>query len=183
MVDRCCNPNVERYCNYGGRGITVCKDWLSEDGFINFYNWSMSNGYEKNLTLDRMNVNGDYEPNNCKWSTYKEQANNRRNTLYVEIDGIIKTATEWEKEYDLPQSTLKNRVSRGWDKKDLLQKVINVKSEKQSGVKGITWNKRRGKWIIRVKQNKKLVQVGGDTNLEKAKLILDEFKNAGELHD
>ena len=78
MKERCFNQNASNYHNYGGRGITVCDEWRSN--YVAFRNWALENGYADNLSIDRINVNGNYEPNNCRWATSKEQNNNKRNS-------------------------------------------------------------------------------------------------------
>lgn len=75
MKDRCYNPNSPFYKNYGGRGIKVCEEWNKE--FLNFYNWSIQNGHQKDLSIDRKDNNGDYCPDNCRWATDKQQQRNK----------------------------------------------------------------------------------------------------------
>lgn len=110
MMSRCYNPNAANYRLYGGRGIKVCNEWHDAEMFAK---WAKESGYQKGLTIDRINVDGDYEPSNCRWATKKEQANNRRNTIYVTIDGITKTLTGWAEFSGINRNTINRRYQQG----------------------------------------------------------------------
>lgn len=84
MKQRCYNPHNKNYHRYGGRGITICKEWV--DDFMNFYSWSVLHGYADDLTIDRINNDGNYEPSNCRWATWEEQAKNKGKTAFHPTD-------------------------------------------------------------------------------------------------
>ena len=110
MYCRCYYPSTNQYKNYGGKGIKVCEEWKHIEGFINFYNWAMNNGYEKNLTLDRIDNNKNYCPSNCRWITKAEQQFNKTNTRYFEYNGQKKCLAEWAEIFGINKPTLYNRV-------------------------------------------------------------------------
>lgn len=120
MMQRCNNPKAPGYESYGGRGITICDEWLGENGFINFYNWAISNGYSDELTIDRIDVNGNYEPSNCRWVTIREQNYNKRSTHYITAFGKTQSMAEWVKEYRLNKSTFYARIKAGWNPEDAI---------------------------------------------------------------
>lgn len=109
---RCNNPRNRAYPQYGGRGIRLCEEWES---FQNFQNWAIKSGYADGLTLDRIDVNGNYSPENCRWADMKTQQNNRRNNHVIEFNGVRKTLSEWSEATGLSSSTLRTRLSiLGW---------------------------------------------------------------------
>lgn len=112
MVSRCYNPKTKRFSDYGGRGIEVCNEWIKENGFDNFYEWSMKNGYEPNLTIDRIDVNGNYEPSNCRWITNLSQQNNKRTNVMFEYEGKKQSLKEWSRELQLNYSSMYWRWKR-----------------------------------------------------------------------
>lgn len=114
MYCRCYYKSTNQYKNYGGRGIKVCEEWEHMQGFINFYNWAINNGYKETLTLDRIDNNKGYCPSNCRWITPKEQSNNRRNNVYYTFNGETKTSKQWCELYNISQTTLLDRLKRGW---------------------------------------------------------------------
>lgn len=113
MINRCSNSICHDYKNYGGRGISVCDEWRTD--FKTFYDWAISNGWESGLQLDRINVNGNYEPLNTRIVTDAENRNNKRNSAYLVLHGEKKTMSQWAKETGIKVSTIRERiVSRQW---------------------------------------------------------------------
>lgn len=115
MKDRCYRKSDKKYKNYGGRGIRICDEWLGKEGFLKFRKWSYENGYDENApfgqcTIDRIDVNGNYCPENCRWVDMKTQANNRTNNNYIFHNGQTKTLSEWAKFYGVNQDTLWRRI-------------------------------------------------------------------------
>ena len=122
MKARCYRESHMWYKRYGGRGIKVCDEWLHD--FQAFYDWAMANGYRDDLTIDRIDVDGNYEPSNCKWANEVEQKNNRSNNKRVEINGKIKTIAEWSTETGLKYQTVYRRYKRGERGLSLIRKVV-----------------------------------------------------------
>lgn len=119
MKNRCGNPLDACYKHYGCRGITVCDEWKND--FQAFYDWAMANGYKEDLSIDRIDVNGNYEPNNCRWATTKEQANNKRTNRCIEAYGEKHTIKEWAEILNINYCTLYSRFKMGWDAERALQ--------------------------------------------------------------
>lgn len=110
MRYRCRNENCHAYADYGGRGIQVCEEWLTN--FESFYFWAVNNGYEEGLTLDRKDVNGGYDPTNCRWVTMKKQGNNRRTTVNLTLNGKTKSMKQWAEEYGISYNVLQKRLRK-----------------------------------------------------------------------
>lgn len=121
MKYRCYNANYHEYKYYGGKGIVVCDEW--KDSFENFKEWAFKNGYTEKLTIDRIDHEGDYTPNNCKWATVNEQANNKSNNVYLTHNGKRLTLAQWAKELNLPYSTLANRRRKGKSIEEILNPI------------------------------------------------------------
>ena len=107
---RCYNPHDVRYDRYGGRGIKVCDEW--RDDFRAFYDWAMQSGYNETLTIDRIDNDGDYCPENCRWSNHQEQARNRSSNIRITIGNATKTLTEWCEIFQLDSKTILARYHR-----------------------------------------------------------------------
>ena len=111
MKGRCYNPTDHKYYRYGARGIKICDEWLNNPK--TFFDWALANGYKEGLTIDRINNDGDYCPENCRWTDDFVQANNKSNNKYYEYNGEKKTAGEWARELGLTYSAVKSRIARG----------------------------------------------------------------------
>lgn len=125
---RCNNPNNKDYANYGGRGISVCDEWREAQ---NFFDWAIDNGYSHELSLDRINTNGDYCPNNCRWITVNEQQRNKRNNRIIEYNGKKHCIAEWAELTGIPKQTIVSRLRYGWDVKD----VLTIKPSYRNSIK------------------------------------------------
>lgn len=131
MKQRCNNPNATKYEIYGGKGIKVCNEWLD---FNNFYKWATENGYEDSLSIDRIDGNKDYTPDNCRWTTYQVQANNTTQNHYLTHIGKTQTISGWAEEIGIEQNTLNTRIARGWSvEKALTTKPINKLKRDKKG--------------------------------------------------
>lgn len=120
MKQRCFYKKHKHFKRYGGRGITVCDEW--KDSFESFYKWAMENGYSDELTIDRIDVNGNYCPENCRWATYKEQNNNTSSSHFLTYNGETKTVAEWSEIVGIPKSTIFNRIKRGLPTEKVLKR-------------------------------------------------------------
>lgn len=120
MHTRCKNKNSKSYHDYGERGISICQEW---NDYLKFKEWSISNGYRDDLTIDRINVNGNYCPENCRWVAWDVQQINKRTTAHITIKGVTRSIKEWSSLTGINYGTLKTRIYAGWNEDKLLQPV------------------------------------------------------------
>lgn len=118
MLDRCYNANCKTYNRYGGRGITVCDEW--KNNFQAFYDWAISTGWSKELAIDRVNNDGNYEPSNCRWATDKMECRNRSSNKIIEFNNNKKCVAEWCEIYNVTQHVFYNRRRNGWSIEEAL---------------------------------------------------------------
>ena len=119
MVQRCYNPNNKGYRNYGGRGIAICEEWRYDSKA--FVAWALANGYEQGLSIDRIDNDGDYCPENCRWATRKTQQNNMRSNVLYTINGETHTCSEWAEIFGVDRNIFHHRAKYGWD----LERILN----------------------------------------------------------
>jgi hypothetical protein len=163
MRQRCDNSNNKNYCYYGGIGITYDPKWRTFEGFYE----DMKDGYSEHLTIDRIDTNGNYTKENCRWITMSKQQENKSNNVLVNIRGELLTLNQISKKYNLEYDIIAGRYHRG----ELGEKLISLvkdKSLKQSNVKGVTWHKKQNKWNARIMVDYKMVNLGSFEKLEDA---------------
>lgn len=112
IKNRCYNPNQKSYKDYGAKGIVICDDWSHD--FQSFFDWAMQSGYKEGLTIERSDVNGNYEPSNCRWIPFVEQARNKTNNVLITYRGETRCLSEWARIVGIYRKTLKNRLDSGW---------------------------------------------------------------------
>lgn len=135
MRHRCYLKSSHDYEKYGGRGIKVCDEWNND--FVPFMEWALSHGYKDELTLDRINVNGNYEPCNCRWITHREQQNNKTDNVLLTLDGITHNLREWSDITGISYPTLQGRKKRGWSDADALTIPIGSTRKYSKHIKAV----------------------------------------------
>ena len=157
---RCYNKNSVNYKYYGGKGVTICDEWLLS--FENFFDWAINNGYNENLTIDRIDSEKEYSPDNCKWSTKKEQAYNRSMSVKLTLNGRTMYMTEWAEELGIDKKTLSWRYRNGWSDEEILSNkkdiILTYNGEsknllewsKKTGIKKSTlWDRYNRGWEVK----------------------------------
>ena len=124
MKQRCLNKKQKVFKHYGERKISICDKWKND--FNSFYDWSIRNGYADNLTIDRIDVDGNYNPSNCRWATMQQQHRNTRRNVFVEINGVKKVLIDWCGYYKIKYTTVLSRIYSGWE----MVKAITTPSRK-----------------------------------------------------
>jgi len=116
------------YKDYGGRGIRMCKEWRAD--FAVFRDWALASGYEDGLSIDRIDPDGNYCPENCRWSTRSTQENNKRHNVVITAHGKTLTAAEWERETGIPAYQIRKRIRLGWSEEKAVTEPISKKHQR-----------------------------------------------------
>lgn len=123
MIHRCYIPSDRAYPYYGGRGIGVCEEW--QNSFETFQIWALSNGYREGMSIDRIDNNGDYCPQNCRWTNRIVQANNTRANHLITWNGVSHTLMEWSRYMGINHATLRHRIRQGWSVERALTEPVH----------------------------------------------------------
>lgn len=162
IKERCYNPNCKSYKNYGARGIKMCSEW--KFNFIAFYKWAMENGYKEGLSIDRINVNGHYEPFNCRWITHKEQMNNTRINVYITFNNETHTLQEWSEITGISYSALRYRKNHHWS----VEKMFSEKEQNLITFNGESHTIREWAKILNIKRETLKSRLTYGWSIEKA---------------
>lgn len=167
MKNRCDRETDISYKNYGERGITYTNEWGE---FIPFRDWALSNGYEEDLTLERINVNGNYEPSNCTWVPMSEQSKNKRTNVHISYKGETKVLKDWAKHFDVPYSSI-----IGWYEKGVIEEKFD------DLLKGIKYSKEEARYITYKSEKKKREEWAEYFNISLGSIT--HWKREGILHE
>lgn len=186
MRQRINNPKNKAYKNYGGRGISICEEW---NDYINFRNWALENGYRNGLSIDRIDVNGNYCPENCRWADFETQQNNKRYNRLISYNGKTQTITQWSKEIGINRNTLEGRLKSGWRIEDALTKDKCEKGERCDN-RFLTYNGKTQtmtQWARELGMNRKTLSYRIDKcgwSIEKAMTtpVMNSKKKEGKQH-
>lgn len=137
MKRRCYGEYDKRYDRYGGRGIVICDEWLGEYGFVNFRDWSYQNGYKEDLTIDRKDNDGNYEPSNCQWVTMQEQNRNTSRNIHITYKDVTLTATEWGNKLGINPQVVIHRYKQGLSAEEILTRPVKKVSKKPPELRNI----------------------------------------------
>lgn len=168
MLSRCYNKNHTYYYNYGGRGITVCEEW--KNSYQNFCDWVKKSGYKKGLTLDRIDNNKGYSPENCRWATRKQQGRNQRTNKKITINGKTKLMCEWAEISGISEKNISKRIKRGWTNEELLKPLKRTQQY-------ITYD---GKTLT-ISEWSKILRIPYTTIIGRIKKGLNPFENHDKL--
>lgn len=122
MKDRCMNPSHKSYKYYGEKGVKICLEW--QKSFENFRDWALSNGYQEGLSIDRIDVKGNYEPSNCRWATLEQQANNKTTNHFLTYNGKTQTINQWADYLGIKREIIKDRLRWGWKVDDIFETPV-----------------------------------------------------------
>ncbi|MFT8610872.1 hypothetical protein [Liquorilactobacillus satsumensis] len=176
MHRRCENSEDSEYLNYGGRGIKVCREWSDINEFVE---WSYFHGYQSGLTIDRIDVNGNYEPSNCRWADLEMQANNKRNNVFIEYKGKSQTISQWAKEFEVDRYLIADRYKRGIKPPRLFQKKLTPITAHLITYKGKT--KTIAEWAKEIGIKPKTLAERARRDIKQPKLFfpgsLNEYRN------
>lgn len=168
MLSRCLNPNAINFDIYGGRGITVCREWATS--FLNFYN-DVGPRPSPNHSIDRIDNNKGYFPENVRWSTKMEQQQNLRKNVFITFNGQTHCLREWQRITGISHSTLRNRLAKGLPAGEVLKPT----EKRDPSMKGVSFNKKLQKWQVYKRVNNRVTHIGYFLSLDDAK---DAYRKA-----